>query len=268
MLVDKINAYLSGAGKTLEESFLTEFGDLAKWAVARQFGERQERNGDLRLSSIGRCPRQNAYKLLGFEESGKEIDARAKMLFLLGDLTELAVLGAARAAGCDVTAYGSNQATVEIDGVKGHPDALYEVSGSKYLVEVKSMSSFSFKDFEKGNIDNGYRYQINSYLHALGLTKCIVIALNKDAGVLAEMIVEVDAKIVEDIKQRIKDIRSATKEDLPYRPYAPDEKGFLPWQCLYSPYWKICWPQAQKILVSGKYKLAIQPTKDKSQVVV
>lgn len=262
MIVDKINAYLSGQGKTIDEAILSEVGELAKWAFSRQFGERQERNGDLRLSSIGRCPRQQAYKLLGFEENGKEIDARSRMVFLQGDFVELAVVGLIKAVGIKVEGTGANQKDVEIDGVRGHPDGIVTIEGNAYLLEVKSMSSFSFKDFEAGVLDDGYRYQVNAYLEALGLSKAIVIALNKDAGVLSEMVVSRDDIIVTDIKQRIKDIRSATKEDLPYKPYAPNEKGWLPWQCLYCGFHGTCWPDAQKILVSGRYKLAIQPTKE------
>lgn len=263
MIVDKINAYLSGQGKTIDEAILLEVGELAKWAFGRQFGERQDRSNDLRLSAIGRCPRQNAYKLLGFEENGKEIDARARMVFLMGDLTELAVVGLCKSVGINVTATGADQKDVEIDGVKGHPDGIVTMEGNTYLLEVKSMSSFSFKDFEEGKLDDGYRYQINAYMFALGLSKAIVIALNKDAGVLGEMIVSRDDVIVTDIKQRIKDIRSATKEDLPYRPYQPNEKGWLPWNCGYCNFAFTCWPDAQKILVSGRYKLAIQPTNKK-----
>ena len=265
MIVNRVNEYLSGKGQTIEEAILEDVGSLTKWAFQRQFGERQDRSNDLRLSSIGKCPRQQAYKMLGFEENGKEIDARARMVFYMGDAVELAVLGLVRAIGGTITGYGHHQAEIEIDGVKGHPDAFYEESGpngvERYLIEIKSMNSYAFGEFEENKLDEGYRYQINAYLESTGLEKCIVIALNKDAGVLAEMIVTKDPKIVADIKQRIKDIRSATKEDLPYRPYAPNEKGWLPWNCLYCGFWGHCWPNAQKILVSGRYKLAIQPKK-------
>ena len=262
MLIDKINAYLSGEGKTIDEAILTDVGNLSKWAFGRQFGERQERKNTLRLSSIGKCLRQQAYTLLGFEENGKEIDARARMVFAMGDLTELVVVGLIKTVGIKLEFVGMYQATVYIEGIEGHPDGIVAIDGSKYLLEVKSMSSFSFKAFEQGELDSGYKYQINAYMEALGLKKAIVVALNKDAGVLGEMVVSLDPAIVEDIKNRIITLKDASIDKLPERPYAPNEKGWLPFNCLYCAFHRVCMPNAQKILVSGKYKLALQPKGD------
>lgn len=251
MIVDKVNAYLNSVGQAVPEAILNEVGELAKWSFKRQFGEREETEAKLRLSAVGRCVRQQAYKLLGFEESGKSIDARARMVFFQGDLAEMAIVLLAKAAGIKITRSGKDQATVALDGIEGHPDGILEDN----LLEVKSMSSFSFKDFERGVLDEGYRYQINAYMEALGLSKAIVVALNKDAGVLAEMQVSKDPAIVRDIKMRINMIRGATKESLPPRPFAPNDKGFYPWNCLYCAFHQTCLPTAEKVLVSNKYKL-------------
>lgn len=255
MIVDKINGFLMVEGKTIEASILEDVAGLSKGAFRRQFGVREERAATIRLSSIGRCVRQQAYKLLGFPENGKAIDSRAKVVFFMGDLTELAIIGLAKASGCEITATGDKQSPVEIEGVKGHPDGILRDSGKSYLVEVKSMSSFSFKDFERGILDIGYRYQINAYLEALQLEQCVIVALNKDAGVLAEMVISKDPEIVANIKARIAQIRAATKDNLPERPYKPDAKGFYSWVCLYCPYHFTCLPTAEKVLVSNKYKL-------------
>jgi len=263
VIVNLINEYLGGQGKTIDEAILADVGNLSKWAFGRQFGERQESKATLRLSSIGKCLRQQAYRALGFEENGKEIDSRAKMVFAMGDLTEIVVVGLIKAVGIIVDSVGHDQATVDIDGIVGHPDGIVTISGNSYLLEVKSMSSFSFKDFEQGVLDEGYRYQINAYMSALSLSKAIVIALNKDAGVLSEMLVSRDEVIVTDIQNRIKTLKAVTVDTLPERPYGPNEKGHLPWQCLYCGHHQTCWPSAQKILVSGRYKLAIQPEKSK-----
>lgn len=259
MIVDKINAFLNADGKTIDEMILKDVGDLSRWAFSKQFGEKEKRSGALRLSSIGRCMRQQAYKLLNTEENGKEIDARAKIVFFMGDLVELSVVALARAAGCDVSATGGNQVVVEIDGVSGHPDGLLIDSGKRYLLEVKSMSSYSFKEFERGVIDEGYRYQCNAYMHALDLKQCVIVALNKDAGVLAEQVINRDPATVSEIQRRINRLKLITPETLPERPYQPDSKGFLPWQCLYCAHWKTCWPKAEKVLVSNKYKLKETP---------
>lgn len=258
MIVNRINEYLSGPGAVVPASIAMAVGNLAEHSFKRQLGERQEKQRTIRLSSIGRCLRQQAYNVLGVEENGKQIDSRARMIFFAGDMAELAIIQVAKLAGCDITDCGADQKTIVLDGVDGHGDGVLHEDGKNYLVEVKSMSSYGFKDFERGVLDDGYRFQINAYMSALGLSQAIVVALNKDAGVLAEMIVSIDPVIVADIKARIKLLKGVSKENLPPQPFKPNEKGWLPWNCLYCSFWGTCWPKAQKILVAGKYKLAIQ----------
>jgi|SRR6185436_5090662 len=259
MIVEKIHQYLAGEGKSIEQSILDDIARMSSGSFSRQFGAREERGRSLRLSSIGRCPRQSAYSILGFPENGKSIDARARMVFAMGDLTELVVVGLAKAAGCVIESTGDKQSTVQINGVPGHPDGILIDSGKRYLLEVKSMSSFSFKDFERGVLDEGYRYQCNAYMTALDLNECVIVALNKDAGVLSEMTISKDPAIVRDIKFRINLIQNATKENLPVRPFAPDPKGFYPWPCLYCPFHQTCLPNAEKVVVSNRYKLKEKP---------
>lgn len=256
MIVDRINSYLSTDGNTLEESLLQETGKLAAFSFQRQFGVREKRDTVAPyFSSIGKCLRQQSYKLLGFEEAGKEIDSRAKMVFFMGDLVELAIVQLAKVAGCEVTGTGFEQESTELWGMRGRPDGV--VNGS-HVLEVKSMSSFSFRDFERGQLDIGYRYQCNAAMESLKLDKTVIVALNKDAGVLSEMIIEKDPTIVEDIYFRLDALKRATKTTLPDRPYEPNEQKFLPWNCLYCGYWKTCWPTAERVLVSGKYKLKVK----------
>lgn len=264
MIVDRIHKFLDSTSQTVDEAIVNDVGLLSKIAFARQFLKREDKPKTLRLSSIGRCTRQQAYNLLGYEENGKGIDSRARMVFFMGDLTEIAVIQLARAAGCVIENVGQDQFLAVLDEVNGHPDGIIIEDGVKYLLEVKSMSSYGFGEFERGVLDEGYRYQINAYLEALKLGKCAVVALNKDAGVLAEMMVSKDEAIVADIRLRIKTLKAVTKESLPPRPYTTNDKGFLPWNCTYCSHWITCWPDAQKILVSGRYKLHLQPKGDTS----
>lgn len=255
MIVDRIHAYLSSQGTTINEAILNDVGNLARNAFMRQFGEREEKAKTLRLSSIGRCLRQQAYNVLGFEVNGKEIDSRARMVFFQGDMAEIAIIQLAKVAGCEMTACGANQEVIELDGVTGHPDGILWESPGTYLVEAKSMSSFGFNEFERGVIDQGYIYQIQAYMDALHLSDAIVVALNKDAGVLAEQIIHKDELIVADIKERIAMLKAVTPETLPDRPYKPNEKGFYPWQCRFCAHYKTCLPETELFLVKNAYKL-------------
>ncbi len=281
MIVDKINAYLSTEGKAVDEAILKEVSDLAAYSFGRQFGMREERSVKTPyFSSIGKCLRQQAYGLLGFEPNGKEMDSRSKMVFFQGDMVEVAIVQVAKQAGCNISDAGSAQESIEIDGMRGRPDGIYHDPGQfepseedkqqalelgepqftprqpeDYILEVKSMSSFSFRDFERGILDDSYRYQCNAAMHALGKNKTIIIGLNKDAGVLHEMVISRDPEIIRDIQERLETLAKCSKEDLPYRPYKPDEKGFYPWQCRYCAWFKTCLPKAELVLVKNSYKL-------------
>ena len=252
MLVNLINSYLDGTGNKVYADIIHDMGDQAQSIFIRQFGERKERDAGLYLSAIGKCQRQLAYNLLGFEQAGKEIDARAKMVFTMGDLTELVITGLIRQVGVTLT---DQQKEVAINGILGHIDGIVAVGGKKYLLEVKSMSSYSFDKFDKGEIDPSYIYQVNAYMYALGLDECIFIGLNKDSGVLGEMVITKSGLLCENIEARIKKVTSATKETLPEQDFKPDEKGILPWNCLYCAYWQTCRPKAEKVLMGKSYKL-------------
>lgn len=257
MIVDKINQYLSGSGKQIDEAILLEVQALAKQAFDKQFGRREEREVTKPyFSSIGKCLRQQAYKILGFEESGKQIDSRAKMIFFQGDMVELAIVQVAKVAGCNITVSGLGQESIEWKNMRGRPDGVMD---GTHLVEVKSMSSYGFGEFQRGLLDEGYRYQCNAGMAALGLNACVVVGLNKDSGILHEMIISYDPLIVADIEERIDTLAEATKENLPTRPYKPDTKGFYPWQCRYCAWHKTCLPNAELILVKNAYKLKEKP---------
>ena len=269
MIVDKILNYLSTEGKEIEQSILDESAKLLVNSFNRQFGVKQESDRVLRLSSIGKCLRQQAYNILGYEYKGKEIDSRSKMVFFQGDMTELAIIQLAKIAGCEIMACGSEQENIELMGVKGHPDGILineEIDWRpgkwkikyKYLVEVKSMSSYSYAEFQEGNIEESYLYQINAYLEALGLEKCVMVALNKDSGVLGERIITKDIQIVAKIKENINILNNLMTLPLPERPYSPNEKGFLPWNCNYCKFYITCWPNAEKVLVGKSYKLKVR----------
>lgn len=263
MIVDKINAYLSTEGKTIDQALLEETGKMASISFSKQFGIREERKTNTPyFSSVGKCIRQQAYKILGFEEEGKQIDSRSKMVFFMGDIVELAIVQLCKVVDASVTGTGMDQESTELWGMRGRPDG---VVGGTHVLEVKSMSSFSFRDFEKGQLDEGYRYQCNAAMESLKLDKCVVVALNKDAGVLAEMIITKDELIVMDIFYRLDTLKKATKENLPARAYQPDPKGMLPWQCRFCSYYKKCWPSSELVLVGKAYKLKVKSGNEKMQ---
>lgn len=270
MIIDKIYQYLNQEGKTLDETLRYEVEKLAGASFKRQFmtEENGVSKGSLRLSSAGKCARQLAYKYHGIETKGKEIDARAKIIFFQGDLVEMMLASIAKLAGCNLVATGLHQALVKLtvgeNVINGHTDGLLIESGEIFLVEFKSMSSYAFERFEKGFIDDSYIAQYTTYLEALNINRCVFVGLNKDNGVLHEMVIKRDPVIVDLARSNLLKVIQSTPDKLPERPYFPDEKGFYPWQCAYCPAYNTCLIEtglATRVVVKNAYKLKAIETK-------
>lgn len=260
MIVDRINQYLT-AIKNAAETREFDFSEAAKYIFKRQFCTPEESDsGKLRLSSSGKCARQLAYAYHNFQKNGKEINSRSKIVFFTGDVAESMVVSLAQLAGCNLKHTGQNQLTVNFMGIGGHPDGILEAD-EHYLFECKSMTSFSFKAFERGILDSSYLAQINMYMEALGLHKCVVVALNKEAGVLGELILDKDPAIVEKTKKNLESVIASSPKNLPDRAFSPSEDGKLPWNCLYCSFWGICWPKAEKVLKGSAYILKVKKEK-------
>jgi len=263
MIVEKIEKYIKETGKEVDEALRYEVEKMAGWAFKRQFmtDEESSSKGTIRLSSVGRCPRQVAYGFHGIEKAGKEMDQRAKIVFWMGDLVELTVTNLAKLAGCNLTATGFNQMQIKlpVNGsmISGHPDGILFEDKQQFLLEVKSMSSYGFEKFQNGDIDSAYLAQVNSYMEALGLNRCVFVGINKDSGVMAERVIDKDPVLVERIRENIKTVLKSTPENLPPQPteYGPDPKGFYTWNCRYCAWWKVCRTNAEEVLVKNSYKL-------------
>lgn len=125
--------------------------------------ERDSKEHLLRMSNIGTtCERELWYKV-NAKDQGTPFRAPHLIKFMFGDILESFLLQLAVMAGHSVE---GTQDQVEINGVKGHRDAIID----GYLVDVKSASTYSFRKFEEGltpdNDPFGYIDQINGYLEA------------------------------------------------------------------------------------------------------
>ena len=264
MIAEKILQYLNEEGKTIDEAIVYEVGLQAQWSFKRQFmTDATDSKGKLRLSSAGKCPRQLAYGYHGVEKNGKELDARSKLTFFSGDLIEIVITQLAKVAlkkqSGALFATGKDQIEVELSlngiTIKGHPDGLYLQDGIMRLVEVKSMSSFGFKKFENGDIDDSYLAQINMYMNALGLEEAIVIAYDKNSNVIGEQVIKKDVTIIKGCKENMAKVLNSTIAKLPEPRYGADVKGFYPFNCRYCSWYGVCWPKAKLVLCGRAYKL-------------
>lgn len=255
MILEAIESYIESPSGDGEIHF-KNFKELAEYSFKRQFTEREKSDNAFRLSNSGHCARKLAYKQLKFPLNGKEMDARSHFVFWYGDILEACVLTLAQLAGLNICYTGREQKTVTLDcgnGLKidGHPDGFW----GDYLVEIKSMTSYGFREFQERKISEEYLCQANANMEASGLDKMIMIAINKESGVLCEQVLTKNSEYVEMAKATFRELKGATTDKLPERKYKPTN-GLWPWQCGYCAYWKTCLEgKAEQIVIKGKYKL-------------
>lgn len=159
-LVGDIYALFTDDNWTPKEETVKTFGEnLARHIANRASEVRGKRN--LSLSAIG-TPNRKLWFSTNRPELGEQLPPEARIKFLFGDILEELLLFLAKEAGHTVE---GQQDTLEINGVKGHRDAV--IDGR--LVDCKSASSFSFKKFQSNGLRSddpfGYLSQLNAYLY-------------------------------------------------------------------------------------------------------
>ena len=249
MIKEKIYSLLElNESLPIPESIILEFADAISQGLKRQIFFEKPEQKNLRVSSLGKCLRQQFYSIKGYE--GEVINPRAKMTFLFGDIVEAVVVALAKASGVELI---EQQKEVVIDGVKGHIDGLIKTPEGISLFECKSMSDASFKNLTSSGLgdDFGYLTQVNMYMYALGLDRAYLVAVNKNTGHVEEVEIPRDEELIEKTLNNISVLRSCLESDiLPPRKYELiDEvvrnketgRKILPFQCSYCAYRQHCY---------------------------
>lgn len=158
------------------EEFLEEAAEAFKNILRRRL-QKQERQGSLRFSNLGRPDCQVWYSV-NHPDKREKLTPQTQMKFLYGDILEILLLYLAKEAGHEVS---DEQLEVECDGVLGHIDAVID----GVVVDVKSASPFSFKKFADGRVGEddpfGYIAQLSGYCNVLGKPGSF-LAINKESG--------------------------------------------------------------------------------------
>lgn len=232
----------------LTESFAKELAEI----VADRLSGRP-REPYLRLSNLGtKCDRR-LWLEIRHPELVEKLPPEAKLKFLIGDLHEAILLFLAEASGHSVT---GKQGELEIEGVKGHRDAVID----GITVDVKSASPFAFIKFQEGLTKEkdafGYIEQLNSYMEAAVDDEAVLnhelgafLAADKVLGKLTLDVHKADPDLdVREVARRKKEMLAS--EELPPRAFSdePDGKSGnrkLGTYCSYCPVKNSCWPGLQ-----------------------
>lgn len=262
-LIQDIRTLLTEEKAHVEEK-VREFGHTLGTQLATRLSDERGPPA-LRLSNLGKPNRQLWYSILRPELS-EPLPPSARLKFLYGDLLEELILYLAEAAGHTVT---DRQAEVNIDGVRGHIDAV--IDGE--LVDVKSASSFSFKKFLSGiTLDDdpfGYIVQLGSYASAMERRRAYWLPVDKTLGhinLIPLPKTNTDYKALVDEKRKVLDFPQpparcfSDEQETYYRKPTGNRKLGL--NCSYCSFKATCWPGIRAFLNNGRptfYTVANNP---------
>ena len=250
---------LFGSEKEFDSYLMDQFGLVLSQTIAsRVAAPNKAGKGTLRMSNLGTpCQRKLWYHCNVDNEEANDLPAYARVKFLYGDILESLLLYLAQEAGHTVE---GAQDELEIDGIKGHRDAVID----GVVVDVKSASTFSFQKFKnhltKQDDSFGYIPQLMQYLWASqddpvvkDKDRAAFLVIDKTLGHICLDIHEADGKDYLAFTKETK--RTINSETLPPKEYGDVPDGSsgnrkLGTQCSYCDWKNKCWPGLSTYLYS------------------
>lgn len=228
------------------EENLKWIGNAVQELLRSRLSARERAAATLRFSSLGRPDRQLWYQTHAPDKAERMLP-KTYFKFLYGDVIELLLLFLAKEAGHEVT---HEQAEVEVDGVKGHVDAVID----GVTVDCKSASSYSFNKFVSGAFVSsdpfGYVKQISGYRKALGTERAGFLVADKVHGDIHFAEVSPEILAANEPSSRIKHLREVLSNErepekcYPDKPEGASGNRVLDIGCSYCPYKFHCWRDA------------------------
>lgn len=241
-LVDDIYDLLDNGKAKPNQEFLFGMAAAIMDSVRKQlwFSSQTDKRPALRMSNIGKpCSRALWYEITA-KVDGEPYTPQTRLKFMFGDIAEALILYLAKEAGHSVE---EQQKEIEIDGIKGHLDAV--IDGE--LVDVKSASAYGMRKFKEATLPNddpfGYISQISGYANALGKSSGTFLAFDKSSGELATY----THHDLEDTSERIASVSAdMARTEPPDRAFETvldrkDKRQKLGINCSYCSYKETCW---------------------------
>lgn len=203
----------------------------------------------LRASSIGHeCDRRLWYAFR-WAHAPEVHGGRQLRLFETGNIEEQRIVDDLRAIGCDVldvdpdtgkqfeVSWLSGHFTGHTDGVvEGVPEA----PKTTHLLECKSHNDKSFRALKKNGVQKSkpiHYAQMQAYMHGLGLTRALYVAVNKNDDEVWTERLEFDPVFAAQLLARAE--RVVRSDSAPPRQF-DDPTSKLAWGCAYCPAKGVC----------------------------
>lgn len=209
----------------------------------------------LRMSNIGTPCNRKLWYSVNEPEKAERLSSSARLKFLFGHLIEELILYLAELSGHKVE---GRQDELEIEGVKGHRDAI--IDGT--TIDAKSASTYSFKKFKEHGLSEddpfGYLDQIESYRRAgeaddrtTDKERCGFLVVDKTLGNICLDLYGKKSFPIEKVIKYKKDVVS--RPEPPARGFDPVPEGKsgnmkLPVNCAYCDFKNHCHPGLRTFL--------------------
>ena len=229
------------------------------WQVLAAQDINQEQKPHLRISSAGRCPRMQAYSVMGEEETNRS-DRQGENRMAMGHMAEILIVQEMERNGWEtryttLSEQGQLELEVEIPGtgrtIRGHPDGVCMhpefTRGLWVTLECKSMSPNKAIEVERrgiGEVYPSYIAQIALYTRKLNEMKLVSHPergafgmMDREGRVLPIQWARWTKADVDQILETLSDIiRKTGQGNLPPRPYEQSSTD-----CRYCRYHNLCW---------------------------
>ena len=180
------------------------------------------------ITDAGKCPRAIYFNFKKVPK--KAMDARVLRILESGDYTHLRIISSLFALGL-VKATEIDIPNKEI--VHGRADAIINIDGEPFVVEIKSMNSAAF--FRLNAPEPDHFKQIQMYLHYFNIKRGILIYENKNTQEIKEFSVEYDENAAKNVLEKLHILKAQIQNDI-----IPDVDGIEEWRCSYCPYAEEC----------------------------
>ena len=210
MIVDRVTRYLESCNGVIPDKVMEvaqgSFGHSLQRNLASN-RDVEERKPSISPSGPWYCPRRFHYKLTSAPK--EDLQWRSRLAFLLGDTVEAIAIVLMRLAGVPMLSPNEDGLQLRVHAtlggieIAGSIDASVKYAGHGEIpVDVKSMSAYSFADFQRACTDPGHAwwhkqrfdnvFQVRLYkrmMKEMGLSDGqhgILVGVNKNTGHLAE----------------------------------------------------------------------------------
>jgi len=187
---------------------------------------KKARNGKLYVSEVGKCPCQIYFEFKGYgPEKRKPETQRA---FENGDKFHQRMMAALYACP-DIEVVASEIDIPPNDLVGGRVDAIVSIENRNYVLELKSIGSYGFKQLDEPRQEHVHQLQL--YLHFFKIPKGILLYENKDNHQLKECVVAYNEELAKSLIAKLQRITDYIRADNP--PLKPKFSKDQRWRCGY-----------------------------------